>query len=303
MRRSSRPWWGARAVAVLTLALCCSAGWALDVPPLTGRVVDLSGVLPSTVRETLTAKLVEHERATGNQLAVLIVPSLEGDDLFEFSHRVATTWHLGTKGTDNGVLLLVAVKDRKIRLEVGYGLEGALTDARASQIIRREIVPRFRAGDLPGGVTAGVEAVLQTIAGTYVAPAEPPAASARGDWLQALVFAVIAGLVVGLVVSVFNRVVGPMAGSAIAVATAPWIWPAVMAGGITLLLVSLLGAQMGGTMPGGRGGRRSVDDGWWYRSHDGGWSAGSGGGWSGGGDIGFSGGGGDFGGGGASGDW
>ena len=98
---------------------------------------------------------------------MLIVPSLEGEPLFDLSHRVATTWNLGRKGTDNGALLLIAIKDRKVRVEVGYGLEGVLTDARSAQIIRNEIVPRFRTGDFSGGITAGVQAILKTIEGTY----------------------------------------------------------------------------------------------------------------------------------------
>src|SRR4249920_3859003 len=112
--------------SALTLA---SLVFALDVPPLTGRVVDLAQVLPVDVAASLARDLEAHESKTSNQVVVLTLPSLEDEPLETFSHRVATTWKLGQKGTENGVLLLVAIKERKIRIEVGYGLEGALTDA------------------------------------------------------------------------------------------------------------------------------------------------------------------------------
>jgi uncharacterized protein len=130
---------------------------ALEVPTLTGRVVDLAHVLPADVATSLTRDLEAHETKTSNQVAVLILPSLEGEPLESFSHRVGTTWKLGQKGTENGVLLLVALRERKVRIEVGYGLEGTLTDLRSAHIIRQEIVPRFRSGDrraaLPPGST------------------------------------------------------------------------------------------------------------------------------------------------------
>jgi len=266
---------------------------ALDVPPLTGRVVDLAHVLPNSTVESLTTQLAAHEAQSSNQIAVLIIPSLEGEPLEEFSHRVATTWKLGQKGTDNGVLLLVAIGERKVRIEVGYGLEGVLTDIRSAQIIRNEIVPRFRAGDLPGGVTAGINAVLRTIEGTYQAP-EKAVPRQESGVIGQVVVAVIVGLLVGLVFMNIHRLIGPLAGAGISTLLAPWLVPALMASGITLLLLLAIGAS-------GAGGRRSrysgVDDWVWYSSRGGGWGGGSFGG------GGFSGGGGDFGGGGASGNW
>src|SRR6185312_11090463 len=125
----------ARLIVLLGLLLHPSYLAALDVPPLTGRVVDLAHVLPAQDTQQLSDQLKVHEENTGNQVAVLILPSLEGEPLEEFSHRVATAWKLGRKGTDNGALLLVAIKERKVRIEVGYGLEGVLTDARSAQII------------------------------------------------------------------------------------------------------------------------------------------------------------------------
>jgi len=281
---------------VLSLASALtSLSFALDVPSLTGRVVDLAHVLPPNTVESLTARLKAHEETTSNQVTVLVLPSLEGEPLESYSHRVATTWKLGQKGADNGVLLLVAMKERKIRIEVGYGLEGALTDARSAQIIRGEIVPRFRAGDAPGGVAAGVDAILKTIEGTYQST-EKAAPEQDTDVIGQVVVAVIVGLVVGLGLMSVHRPLGPVAGTGLSLLLAPWLVPALITGGVTLLLLTLISA----TGAGGRGrGRHGGDDWIWYSSRSGGWGGGSIG--SGGG--GFSGGGGGFGGGGASGNW
>lgn len=274
---------------------------ALDVPPLSGRIVDQAHVLPPAVVERLTADLAAHEANTSNQVAVLIISSLEGEPLFDFSHRVATAWKLGRKGSDNGVLLLVSIKDRHIRLEVGYGLEGMLTDARSAQIIRNEIVPRFRAGDVPAGVTAGVQAILRTIEGTYRAPEHPAAAPSSSDTFANVAFAVILGIVVGLFFSRANRVVGPVVGGGLSFLAAPWVIPALIAGAVSLVLVGLL-SGLGQGAGSGRRRNGSPFDGTWFSTQQGGWGGG-GFGRSFGGSGGFSGGGGDFGGGGASGDW
>jgi uncharacterized protein len=268
---------------------------------LSGRIVDQAHALPPAVAERLSADLAAHEANTSNQVAVLIIPSLEGEPLFDFSHRVATAWKLGRKGTDNGVLLLVSIKDRKIRIEVGYGLEGVLTDARSAQIIRNEIVPRFRAGDVPAGVTAGVQAILQTIEGTYRAPEHPTATPSSSDAFATAAFAVILGVVVGLFFSRAHRVLGPVVGGGVSFIAAPWLLPALIAGGVSLLLVSLLGGWGLSAGP-RRGHRTSGFDETWFSTHRGGWGSGDLSGSFGGGDS-FSGGGGDFGGGGASGDW
>ncbi len=268
--------------------------YALDVPPLTGRVVDLAHVLPGSTVESLTTQLAAHETQSGNQVVVLTMPSLEGDVLEEFSHRVATTWKLGRKGTDNGVLLLVAIAERKVRIEVGYGLEGVLTDIRSAQIIRHEIVPKFKTGDLAGGVTGGVNAILHTIDGTYQAPKQE-ASRQDSDVIGQVVAAVMVGLLVGLVLMNVHRVVGPVAGAGISTVLAPWLVPALVASGVTLLLLLVIGASRTG---GRNSSYRGMDDWMWYSSRGGGWGGGSFGGGGG-----FSGGGGNFGGGGASGDW
>lgn len=295
-RRVSRLALGCYLTGVTFLSTLPAA--ALDVPRLTGRVVDLAHVLPNSTVESLTARLAEHESQSSNQAAVLIVPSLEGDSIEEFSHRVATTWKLGQKGTDNGVLLLVAIGERKVRIEVGYGLEGVLTDARSARIIRNEIVPRFRAGDIPGGVAEGVNAILKTVEGSYQA-SERPTPQHDSDIMGQVVVAVMVGLVVGLIFTNVHKFIGPLAGAGISTLLAPWLVPALMASGVTFFLLLAIGAS-------GAGGRttrsRGMDDWIWYSSRGGGWSGGSfggGGGFGGG----FGGGGGDFGGGGASGNW
>ena len=152
--------------------LLASTAHALDVPPLAGRVVDLGGVLDDATEAALTARLAAHEDSTSNQIVVLTIPSLDGEVLEAYATRVFRTRGLGQADRDNGVLLLVAVADRELRIEVGYGLEGALTDAASGSIIRNEIVPRFRDGDFDGGVLAGVDAVLRAIDGEYEATTE-----------------------------------------------------------------------------------------------------------------------------------
>lgn len=158
-----------------SLALVIAAGVLLttrtafssEVPYLSGHVNDLAAILSSSTDEEIETLLKAHEDSTSNQVAVLIIPSLEGESLEEYSIKVAETWKLGQKGKDNGVLLLVARDDRKVRIEVGRGLEGDLTDQVCGMIIRHEIVPRFRDGDYNGGVRAGVLAILGVIKGSY----------------------------------------------------------------------------------------------------------------------------------------
>ncbi|MDE3041471.1 MAG: TPM domain-containing protein [Nitrospirota bacterium] len=264
------------------------------MPPLTGRVVDLAHVLPADVAASLANDLEAHETKTSNQVAVLILPSLEGEPLESFSHRVGTTWKLGQKGTENGVLLLVALRERKVRIEVGYGLEGTLTDLRSAHIIRQEIVPRFRNGDLPGGIAAGVHAILGTIEGTYKAE-EVLSGHARSDQeptaFQYVIIGIVVGTLAGIVLSHGLQRTRALLGSLLAFLVAQFasVGLGLLAAGVTAFLLWLiLQANRG------RGG------GWGE-----GFMVGPGGGFGGsfGGGGGFSGGGGDFGGGGASGDW
>ncbi|RMH20894.1 MAG: TPM domain-containing protein [Acidobacteria bacterium] len=167
-----------RRAAVLLLALLAGAhAAALEVPYLGGRVNDLAEMLSPEVEARLEEALRRHEQATGNQVAVLTIPSLEGENLEDFSIRVVETWQLGRQGVDDGVLLLLARDDRKMRLEVGYGLEPTLTDALASRILNEIMRPRLRQGDADGAVEAGVNAVLAVLSGAELPP--PPRRTAR----------------------------------------------------------------------------------------------------------------------------
>lgn len=139
--------------------LASSAVNALDVPPLRGRVNDYAGVMQSNQVQSLAGQLAQLERDTGHQVAVLTIPTLDGEDIEGFSIRVAENWKIGKKGHDNGAILVVAVKDRRLRLEIGYGLEGILPDAIAKRITADYIVPRFRQQDYAGGIIAGIDAV------------------------------------------------------------------------------------------------------------------------------------------------
>jgi uncharacterized protein len=164
-----------RAALVLTLfvLLALPAFGQPKLPPLTGRVVDLADVLSQAQEAALTEQLAAHEARTSNQVVVATVPSLQGYDVERFAVDLLRSWGLGQKDRNNGVLLLVAPNEREVRIEVGYGLEGTLTDALSSDIVNSRILPRFRANDLPGGITSGVDAILGIIEGTYEPIARP----------------------------------------------------------------------------------------------------------------------------------
>jgi uncharacterized protein len=140
---------------------------AIPIPELTRRVTDLSHILSDNAIARIESQLKAHEEATSNQIAVLTVPSLEGDSIEEVAVKVFESWKLGQKSKSNGVLLLVAPNERKMRIEVGYGLEGSLTDLQASRIVKKIIRPKFKAGDMDGGIEDGVSAIIATIQGEY----------------------------------------------------------------------------------------------------------------------------------------
>jgi uncharacterized protein len=179
-------------VAVVTFSSLASGG---DVPFLGGRVNDNAGILSLDTQRELEEILRVQEDSTSNQIAVLTITSLDGEPLEEYSRRVVMTWKLGQDGKDNGVLLLVARDDRKVRIEVGSGLEGQLTDAVASSIMRHEILPQFKAGDYDRGVRAGVDAILGAIAGAYTADESDEAQMDTGAGILAfLFFLVVVGI-------------------------------------------------------------------------------------------------------------
>jgi len=184
-----------RSFSVLLLVFFSSSGSSTEVPFLSGRINDNAGMLSFEVIRELGALLKAHEDSTSNQIVVLTVASLEGEVLEEYSYKVATTWKLGQKGKDNGVLLLVARDDRQVRIEVGSGLEGDLTDLTSGAIVRNEMLPRFKDGDFDTGVRSGVRAIIDAINGSYT-PDAP--GTEQGDfWSRAAAFSIFI-VVVGL---------------------------------------------------------------------------------------------------------
>ncbi len=165
---------------LLVLALAAPAG-ALEVPFLSARVNDTAGMLQESTRARLETSLKDFETKTGHQAAVLTIPSLDGASLEEFSLKVARIWALGRKGQNDGILFLISKNDRKLRIEVGHGLEGTFPDALAGRIIQDVVVPSFRAGDYDGGISEGVDAIIAAAQGSY----EPPPrqeSSGRNDF-------------------------------------------------------------------------------------------------------------------------
>jgi len=186
------PAFRARLTAVLCGLLLAAALAAREVPFHSGRVVDEAGLLSAEAGARLDKRLAALEQETGAHVAVLTIPGLEGEVLEDYSLRVAETWKLGRQDVDDGVLLLVARDDRRMRLEVGYGLEGRLTDLQSHVILDDILQPAFRRGDYEGGLEQGVEAVATALrGGEVVAPAAT--ASSTGTWLHALILALMLG--------------------------------------------------------------------------------------------------------------
>jgi len=269
------------------------------VPALERRVTDLTGTLTAAQQQQLEARLAAFEEQKGSQIAVLLVPTTEPETIEQYAIRVAEQWQLGRKGIDDGALLLVAIGDRNLRLEVGYGLEGVLPDVIAKRIVSDVITPYFRQGDYFGGLSAGVERVIGVVEGE---PLPEPDRDWRGDVALGeallpllLIFAVLGG---GLFRGIFGRVGGAAVTGGVA-GLLVWVLAHVLGIAVIAALVTFFIALLGGGGGGGgwassgRGGR-----GGWVGGLPGG--LGRGGGFGGGG---FGGLGGGFGGGGASGSW
>src|SRR5437016_9845226 len=150
--------------AIITFLLVLSAA-ALDFPALSGRVVDDANILDQTTRAALTQKLTDLEAKTTDQLVVVTLRSLQGTSIEDFGVQLGRRWQIGQKDKNNGVLLIVVPSERKVRIEVGYGLEGTLTDAVSKLIIENAIIPRFRANDFPGGISRGVDDIISVLTG------------------------------------------------------------------------------------------------------------------------------------------
>jgi uncharacterized protein len=290
---------GAMLILLLTAILMGDALAEVRVPELTGRVNDLTGTLSAEQRRGLEERLAAIERRKGAQVVVLIVDSTSPETIEQFSIRVAEAWKIGRgvvdgRRVDDGVLILVAKSDRRVRIEVGYGLEGAIPDALARRIVDESIVPGFRSGDFAGGLQAGIGDLGRLIDGE---PLPPPrrAAEATGDGLgDALMTGLVVAAIAGSVTTaMLGRLIGAFAGAAAGGVFAIAGGASLLSGGAVFLLalVFLLFFRGGG---GGRGGSGGV----WTGGGSGGtsWGGRSSGG-------GFSGGGGGFGGGGASGRW
>jgi uncharacterized protein len=287
------------AARVILLALL---GWVFPaladvaVPPLTGRVVDQTGTLSSADIASLTQTLKDLEARKGSQIAVLIVPTTGPETVEQFSIRVAEAWKIGRKKIDDGALLVIAKNDRHLRIEVGYGLEGALTDATTKRIIDEEITPKFRNGDFVGGVSAGVNRMIRVIDGEKLPDPEPahwqsPGLANYVDPLNPFIIVAVLALA-GVLRSALGRLLGAAATGG-TVGFLAWLFIGSIAASAIMGIIAFIFAFVGDMVPLSGGGGR-------YRR--GGWSGGS---WSGGGSSGggFSGGGGSFGGGGASGRW
>jgi uncharacterized protein len=273
-------------LAIFVFGGACAHADAV-IPPLTSRVTDETGTLTSDQVASLEQTLREFEAKRGTQLSVLIVPTTAPETIEQYSIRVVDQWKLGRKNVDDGALLLVAKNDRALRIEVGYGLEGVLTDATCNRIINETIVPRFRNGDFYGGITAGLDSMMRVTSGEALPPPRraPRASDGAGRLLPVLfLLTVMAG---GLLRAMFGRLPGAVVTGGL-VGVLAWILSQALivaiAAGMIALLFTLLGGGMraaGGRFIGGSGGRFGGDS---NR------------------DI-FRGGGGGFGGGGASGRW
>jgi uncharacterized protein len=284
--------------AAALLLLACIAWAQVPVPTLTARVTDLTGTLTQQQKTALEERLAAFEARKGSQIAVLIVPTTAPEPIEQFSIRVAEAWKVGRKGVDDGAILVVAMKDRALRIEVGYGLEGALPDATAKRIVEEYIVPRFKAGDFFGGIDAGVSRMMAVVEGEPLPPprAGPSAQTGQAPGMYELLF--IGFMLVFVVGGVLRAMFGRFFGSTLIGGVggiAGWLMLGSLAAGVVVGLIALVLSLMSGAS--GMGGRRR---GGWY---PGGWGGGTGGGgWSGGGGS-WGGGGGGFGGGGASGRW
>jgi uncharacterized protein len=294
----ARRWAGVALPLLLRLSLAAGAQDVQPIPKLAARVTDLTGTLTAGQQNSLEQKLAAFEAAKGSQLAVLIVPTTQPEEIEQYSIRVVDAWKLGRKGVDDGALLIVAKDDHRVRIEVGRGLEGVLTDALSNRIIDETVKPAFRQGNFYGGIDAGLEQMMKLIQGEPLPPPVEqwqPRRGGHGSGLfLPLLFAMFAGSVV--LRGIFGRTVGSVltgAGAGLLV----WI------AGYALVLAGL--AAIGAfffTLLGGLG----RGSGWSSGGFGGGWGGfggGLGGGGGGFGGGGFSGGGGGFAGGGASGSW
>jgi uncharacterized protein len=307
-----------RVLAFLLAACLAAAAWAqgvLPVPELTARVIDQTGTLDPIQRKGLEDKLAAFEQKKGSQMVFLVVPTTQPEDIASYANRVGNAWKIGRKEVGDGILLVVAKEDRRVRIEVAKTLEGAVPDLAASQIIEQAITPRFRQGDYAGGLNAAADQLIARVTGEAL-PAPPQqggVARATGggfEWFDLAIFLFFAVPVAG---AVLRGVLGRKLGSLVTgggVGFLALLFTSSMVVAVIAAIVALLFSFLSGGGPFGGGGlgggmtrRGSRGYGGPIIFPGGGWGGGGGGGWGGGGGGFGSGGGGDFGGGGASGGW
>jgi uncharacterized protein len=302
VKRATKPL--AFALLLLSMAgLVPPAGAQIALPKLEARVTDLTGTLTAAQQSSLEEKLAAFEARKGAQIAVLILPTTQPEDIAQFGVRLMETWQLGRKGIDDGALLIVAKDDRALRIEVQYGLEGVLTDATSGRIINDTIVPLFKQGDFYGGINAGVDQMLRVVDGEPLPEPDKTWKDSSREVPWPLIF--FALLTMG---SVSNSLLGRLGGASVSGvlgAIIGWWFTskvlfALLGFGALFVLALIMGAGGGSGRRGGGGGRVYRDIGRGGGWGGGGWGGGSSGGSSGGG---WSGGGGHGGGGGASGRW
>ena len=254
----------ANALLILLLILASTALAATPkFPTLTGRVVDNAGILSASTQSQLTDMLAAHEHATGQQIVVVTLPSLQGYTIEDYGYQLGRYWGIGQKGKNTGAMLIVAPKEHKVRIEVGYGLEGTLTDAASRTIIESDILPAFKRSDYNAGVMAGTKSILNVLGGNSPETGQPAPSNPAVPYQppQAVQIAIILGF---------------------------FLFPLLVFSVIVFAMIASVGNR----------GRYRGSDGWYSGSGGGGFGGGSSGGGGG-----FSGGGGSFGGGGASGSW
>jgi uncharacterized protein len=276
---------------LLLLGFCSTAASEIPVPPV-ARVVDQTGTLTAENRAALERMLEQFEARKGSQIAVVMVKTTAGEPIEQFALRVGEQWKLGRKRVDDGAILVVAKDDRALRIEVGYGLEGALNDATAKRIVSDVIVPRFRENDFFGGISAGLDRMIRVIDGEPLPQPAREAPAVSGGLFQSLPVLLIAALVIGGALrTMLGRALGAAATGGV-VGFLAWMLAGALAVGIVAGVLAFVF-----TLVSGFGTARR------YGGFPGGFPGGLGGGGWGGGGRGWGGGGGTFGGGGASGRW
>lgn len=299
MHRRIATWLCVLLVAATSIVAAAADDGLQPIPPLTAHVTDLTGTLDAQQKQALEGELSALEKAKGTQLGVLVVPTTQPEDIAQYGIRVGDAWKLGRKGTDDGVILIVAKNDRRVRIEVGRGLEGAIPDAAAARVIREYIAPRFRSGDWYGGIHDATGALTKLINDEPLPPPLTDEHDNRGG--DRVMPALVAAWVVAMFLrALFGRVSAvPRAGLVgLGSGAAGWLFSGLLPLGIGL---GVLGAFLGLLGAGGGGG--FANRGGWGGFGGGLGGGGFGGGGWGGGGGGFSGGGGGFSGGGASGSW